>query len=46
MLEEHVRRATTKNDYAGIFWDFQTASVPIQHIEDFAEQIRIHLVGF
>ena len=46
MLEEHIRRATTENACAGIFWDFQSASVPLQHIEDFAEQIRIHLEGF
>ena len=46
MQKEHIRRATTKNARAGIFWHFQSAPVPLQHIEDFASVLKNHLENF
>ena len=46
MQGEHIRRATTQNARAGIFWHFESASVPIKQIESFAEEVKSHMKGF
>ena len=46
MQENHVRRATTQNAHAGIFWHYESTTVPVEQIEDFANKVKSHLINF
>ena len=46
MQENHVKRATTLNAQAGIFWHYESTTVPIEQIEDFANKVKSHLINF
>ena len=47
MNEQYVERAEeSRITTAGFFWDYETAPVRNEHIVNFAEDIRSHMIGF